>query len=120
MWPKVAEYCDNDVIATEAVFDYLSADWTARQILADLAGLSVNDTTNTLTAKIIFDGDKSAKSQLNYRNLAEPVYKLDDDMFNFLSKVAPEMMDEPHGEARSLLPYFPGYKYEGGVSTYQG
>lgn len=120
LWPKVAEYCDNDVIATEAVFDYLSADWTARQILADLAGLSVNDTTNTLTAKIIFDGDKSAKSQLNYRNLAEPVYKLDDDMFDFLNKVAPEMMEEPHGEARSLLPYFPGYKYEGGVSTYQG
>ena len=120
LWPKVAEYCDNDVIATEAVFDYLSADWTARHILADLAGLSVNDTTNTLTAKIIFDGDKSAKSQLNYRNLAEPVYKLDDDMFDFLNKVAPEMMEEPHGEARSLLPYFPGYKYEGGVSTYQG
>ena len=120
MWTKVAEYCDNDVIATEAVFNHLSADWTARQILADLAGLSVNDTTNTLTAKIIFDGDKSAKSQLNYRNLAEPVHELDDDTFNFLSKVAPEMMDEPHGEARSLLPYFPGYKYENGISTYQG
>lgn len=120
MWIKVAEYCDNDVIATEAVFNHLSADWTARQILADLAGLSVNDTTNTLTAKIIFDGDKSAKSQLNYRNLAEPVYELNDETFNFLSKVAPEMMSEPHGEARSLLPYFPGYKYENGVSTYQG
>lgn len=120
MWIKVAEYCDNDVIATEAVFNHLSADWTARQILADLAGSSVNDTTNTLTAKIIFDGDKSAKSQLNYRNLAEPVHELDDDTFNFLSKVAPEMMDEPHGEARSLLPYFPGYKYENGISTYQG
>lgn len=120
MWIKVAEYCDNDVIATEAVFNHLSADWTARQILADLAGSSVNDTTNTLTAKIIFDGDKSAKSQLNYRNLAEPVHELDDDTFNFLSKVAPEMMDEPHGEARSLLPYFPGYKYENGVSIYQG
>ena len=120
LWTKVAEYCDNDVLATEAVFDHLSADWTARQILADLAGLSVNDTTNTLTAKIIFDNDKSAKNQLNYRNLAEPVYKLDDDMFNFLAKVAPEMMAEPHGDARSLLPYFPGYKYENGVSTYQG
>lgn len=120
LWTKVAEYCDNDVIATEAVFNYLSADWTARQILADLAGLSVNDTTNTLTTKIIFEGDQNSKSQLNYRNLAEPVYKLNDDMFNFLSNVAPEMMEEPHGEARSLLPYFPGYKYENGISTYQG
>ena len=29
MWTKVAEYCDNDVIATEAAFHYLKADWTA-------------------------------------------------------------------------------------------
>ena len=36
-WLKVAEYCDNDVIATEAVFDHLKGDWTARQILANLA-----------------------------------------------------------------------------------
>ena len=120
LWTKVAEYCDNDVIATEAVFNHLSADWTARQILADLAGMSVNDTTNSLTTKIIFENDRNPRSQLNYRNLAEPVYKLDDDTFNFLSKIAPEMMAEPHGEARSLLPYFPGYKYENGVSTYRG
>ena len=33
------EYCDNDVIATEAVFN----DWTARQILADVAGTTVNE-----------------------------------------------------------------------------
>ena len=120
LWTKVAEYCDNDVVATEAVFNHLSADWTARQILADLAGMSVNDTTNSLTTKIIFENDRNPRSQLNYRNLAEPVYKLDDNTFNFLSKIAPEMMAEPHGEARSLLPYFPGYKYENGVSTYRG
>ncbi|WP_254556735.1 hypothetical protein, partial [Salmonella enterica] len=54
LWTKVAEYCDNDVIATEAAFEYLSADWVARQILADLAGMTVNDTTNTLTTKFIF------------------------------------------------------------------
>lgn len=36
-WLEVAEYCDNDVIATEAVFDHLKGDWTARQILANLA-----------------------------------------------------------------------------------
>ena len=26
LWPKVAEYCDNDVIATEAVFNARKAD----------------------------------------------------------------------------------------------
>ncbi len=36
-WEKVAEYCDNDVIATEAAFNYLQADWMARQILSGIA-----------------------------------------------------------------------------------
>src|SRR5699024_4821566 len=37
-WDEVAEYCDNDIIATEAVFDARQADFTAREILADVAG----------------------------------------------------------------------------------
>lgn len=57
LWQKVAEYCDNDVLATEAAWNYLQSDWTAREILADLAGMSVNDTTNTLTTRIIFGTD---------------------------------------------------------------
>lgn len=120
MWIKVAEYCDNDVLATEAVFNHLSADWTARQILADLAGMTVNDTTNTLTTKIIFGGNRKPQNQFNYRNLAEPVLDLDIETHNFLSNASPEMMKEPHGEAESVLPYFPGYKYENGKSTYRG
>lgn len=68
MWNKVAEYCDSDVIATEAVFNHLSVDWTARQILADLAGCSVNDTTNSLTTKIVFGNERHPK--LVYTDLA--------------------------------------------------
>lgn len=68
MWVKVAEYCDNDVIATEAVFNYLKGDFTARKILADLAGMSVNDTTNSLTTRIIFG--KERKPNLIYTDLA--------------------------------------------------
>ena len=120
LWTKVAEYCDNDVIATEAVFKAREADFTARQILADLAGGSVNDTTNSLTTKIIFGNDRKPQSKFNYRNLAEPVYELDDGTLEFLKEVAPEMMEQLHGEAESLLPYFPGYKYENGKSTYRG
>ncbi|GHU60466.1 hypothetical protein FACS1894171_1910 [Clostridia bacterium] len=71
MWTKVAEYCDTDVIATEATFNHLSGDWTARQILADLAGMSVNDTTNTLTTKIIFGNNRKPQDQFNYRNMGE-------------------------------------------------
>lgn len=68
LWPKVAEYCDNDVISTEAVFDHLQGDFIARQILADLAGGCVNDTTNSLTTKIIFGKERHPK--LVYTDLA--------------------------------------------------
>ena len=68
LWVKVAEYCDNDVIATEAVFEKLKGDFTARKILADLAGMTVNDTTNSLTTRIIFG--KERHPQLVYTDLA--------------------------------------------------
>lgn len=72
-WADVAEYCENDVIATEAVFNARKADFTAREILAALAELTVNDTTNTLTTRIIFGKNRNPQNQFNYRNLALPV-----------------------------------------------
>lgn len=120
LWTKVAEYCDNDVIATEAAFNYLKADWTARQILADLAGMTVNDTTNTLTQKIIFGNERKPQEQFHYRNLAEPVYDLDEETYSFLAEACPEMMEQTHGEAGSYLPYFPGYTFDHGKSIYRG
>ena len=120
LWPKVAEYCDNDVIATEAAFDYLSADWTARQILADLAGMTVNDTTNSLTTKIIFGNNKKPQGQFCYRDLSQPVYEINSEVERFLKEACPVMMSQKHGAAKSLLPYFEGYKFEGGKSIYKG
>lgn len=125
LWTKVAEYCDNDVIATEAAFNYLSADWTARQILSDLAGMTVNDTTNTLTSKIIFGGERKPQSEFNYRDLSKPVKELDPKTYNFLKDACPEMMADMHRGYTipfedSILPYFPGYKFENGKSTYRG
>lgn len=111
LWPKVAEYCDNDVIATEAVFNHLSADWTARQILADIAGLTVNDTTNQLTTRIIFDQVRKPQAEFNYRDLSQPVHELKQEVYKFLLEATPEMMEVKHGEEESLLPYFPGYYY---------
>lgn len=73
-WFEVAEYCDDDVLATEDVFYHLKGDWTARQILADLAGMSVNTPTNTLTTRIIFGTER--KPNLVYTDLAtgEQIY----------------------------------------------
>ena len=63
-WVKVAEYCDNDVLSTEAVFNckQVHGDFIAREILAALAepyGGTVNSTTNQLTNMIVFGGNKN-------------------------------------------------------------
>lgn len=70
-WGLITDYCCNDVIATEATFNHLKEDWMARQILADLADGSVNDSTNRLTTKLVFGDNK--KPQLVYTDLATGV-----------------------------------------------
>lgn len=95
MWEKVAEYCDNDVIATEKVFNHLKGDWTARQILADLAGMSVNDTTNSLTTKIIFGNEK--KPNLIYTDLSTG------EQF--------DSRGDSLGESKDIINKFDGYEY---------
>lgn len=69
LWEEVIKYCQWDVIATEKVFNHLQGDFTARKILASLAGGTVNDTTNSLTTKIIFG--KERHPQLVYTDLSE-------------------------------------------------
>lgn len=108
LWQKVAEYCDNDVIATEAVFNARKADFIAREILADVAGMSVNDTTNSLTTRIIFGTNRKPQDQFNYRDMG--------DMSNAVD-VVPFVYENFDSKGR---PIFNGYTYEGGVSTYRG
>lgn len=79
-WNDVITYCSNDVKATEAVFDHLASDWGARKILAELSGLSVNDTTNQHTCALVFGKDRRPdKSQFVYTDLGEmfPGYTFD-------------------------------------------
>lgn len=68
LWPEVIKYCKWDVIASEKVFNHLQGDFTARKILAALAGGTVNDTTNSLTTKIIFGNERHPR--LVYTDLA--------------------------------------------------
>lgn len=68
LWPMVSEYCDNDVLATEELFEHTQADFRAKQILAEIAGGTVNDTKNQLTTNLIFGKEK--KPKLNYVDLA--------------------------------------------------
>ena len=117
---QVKSYCGNDVMATEKVFDATQDDYIARLILADLAGGIPNDTTNMLAAKLVFGDVKEPWHEFRYRNLADPVMSIDEDMNEFLCENFPEMMNDRHGEAGSLLPYFPGYTFVDGKSTYRG
>lgn len=68
LWDTIIDYCTNDVIATEAVFESRQEDWKARKILVDLAGGKMNDTTNSLTLKIVFGNERYPK--LVYTDLA--------------------------------------------------
>ena len=72
LWDEVAEYCKSDVFATEAVWESTQADFKAREILVAIAKHSgtnscVNDTTNSLTTRIIFGNDRHP--QLIYTDL---------------------------------------------------
>ena len=69
LWEEVIKYCQWDVIALEKTFNHVQGDFTARKILASLAGGTVNDTTNSLTTKIIFG--KERHPQLVYTDLSE-------------------------------------------------
>jgi Family of unknown function (DUF5906) len=71
LWPAVVEYCANDVVTTEQVFEARKQDYVAREILAKLSGLSVNDTTQKHTAKIIFGSDRKPWEQFVYTDLSE-------------------------------------------------
>lgn len=99
MWTKVAEYCDNDVLATEAVFNHLRGDFTAREILADLAGMTVNDTTNSLTTRIIFG--KERHPNLVYTDLATGE------------------TSDPEYRRTDIITAFPGYEFKDGKNIYR-
>lgn len=100
MWTKVAEYCDNDVIATEAVFNHCKGDWTARKILADLAGMPVSSSTNTLTTKIIFGNER--KPNLVYTDLATGE------------------ASDPAYQRKDIVGAFPGYEFKDFKNMYRG
>lgn len=103
LWPKVAEYCGYDVDATEATWDANQDDWLAREILADISGLTPNDTTNSCTTRIIIGNDRDPWSKFVYTDL---------------STIFPGYEYNPYGIEESR--YNPGVKIVNGKSIYKG
>lgn len=133
LWPKVAEYCDNDVIATEAVWNARKADFIGREILSKLSGLTVNDTNNQHSARIIMGKDRNPQGQFNYRDLSKPVpvseysnyrERFGSDYIFRLFDAEGQPLYETYDPAKtypddvSILPFWPKYTFEDGVSHY--
>lgn len=67
----VVKYCGNDVNALEVVFHHLKQDFIARQILADLSGLTVNHSTRQHVMRILFGNEKNPQGSFVYTDLSE-------------------------------------------------
>ena len=116
---KVVEYCVNDVSATEALFYHLFGDWEAHKMLVKLATVvggvpsTPNDSTNTLTRRLIFGDDPNPQEQSVWRDLGK---KTKDNMWC----VDDWLAGNPKAHVKYGLPYHPGYVFNNGVSTYRG
>lgn len=71
MFEMIAEYCEDDVRATEAVHNARIEDFHAREILADLSGLRVNHSTMSHASRIIFGNDRNHKAEFVHPDLSE-------------------------------------------------
>lgn len=118
------EYCANDVLATEAVWNATQDDFKAREILADISEGKVNDTTNSLTTKFIFGSNKHPQDEFNYYFMG---IEKGEDTSKWLKNFPSLDCDleytvfDDQGRAR-----FPGYEYKYDkeqqryISTYRG
>lgn len=78
-WVEITDYCANDVITLRDIMKHHEQDFMARQILADLSGLTVNDPTRKHVARILFGADREPQSEFVYTDLREefPGYEFD-------------------------------------------
>lgn len=126
LWPKVIEYCKNDVRATKALFHYLAGDWKTRQMLAKLSDLTVNDTTNTHSTKIIFGKERYPQKEFNYRFLNGGHSLADPELQPGMTYSYPLGTEDRFTVFADGKPIFPGYTYSYSsekkkfVSVYRG
>lgn len=128
-WAMVSEYCDNDVLATEALFEARQGDWKACKILAALTGRTPNDNGNSMAEQFIFGSDKNPQATFNWRDLSKPVrwspelarrYRKGKKFRIFDAEGHPTYEEYipgvPIPEGYSILPFFPKYRFIKGKS----
>ena len=102
-WQEVGDYCCNDVESTELVFDHLSGDFAARVILSKLSGLTINDTTNQHTIRILCGDKKNPQAEYVYTDLSKDFPTYEYNPFGF-----------------KIEDYIPGCKIISGKSRFRG
>lgn len=107
LWSKIAEYCCNDVRATEAVYIKIKADVDTRRIISKLSGLPMIDTNRQHITKILCGDDKYP--DLVYTDLATGEQYL----------VKRKLVDgkvvsskTPIGKSTKYKNDFPGYEFD--------
>jgi hypothetical protein len=85
-----------------------------------LPGMTVNDTTNALTTKIIFGNNRKPQDQFNYRDMGEMTENSSRITITEDNILYSEFGDEYTVFDEKGRPIFPGYKFESGKSTYRG
>lgn len=123
LWPEMLEYNKNDVISTEELFltKKRQADWTARQILADIAGMNTNSTTNSLTTRIIFGDNKDPQSSFNYRFMGDEQGSKSISEFTGETGIRYKLAFPEYAKFNAKgRPVFPGYTYDRDIDPETG
>ena len=82
--------------------------------------MSVNDTTNSLTTKIIFGNNRKPQDQFNYRDMGDISAIVDTATITNSGIVCGDYNDEFTVFDANGRPIFPGYTFENGKSIYRG
>lgn len=121
MWEKLAEYCENDVRATEAVWNATQTDFAARKMMASISDGEINDTTNQLSTKFMFGNNKKPQGDFRYRNMGDES-TIDEAMTKKLLSGFKYKLYFPEFTkfTKNGEPVFPGYTFVKNKSDYRG
>jgi len=67
----VVKYCGNDVTSLKEVFKACKQDFVARQALAEMSGLEVNNSTRQHAIRIMFGDERNPQKDFVYTDLSE-------------------------------------------------
>lgn len=119
LWGKVADYCANDVLATEAVFLDRQGDYKARLILVDIVnairgpGSHPRDSNNALTTRLLVGDKKNPQSEFIYPDLSKefPGYEYSEKGIDKERYRSPDCIVNGHAIYKGYDPGYGGHNF---------